>query len=959
MRFGVLGTVGVINGDTVEPVPAKMPRTIFAALLLDANRVVSADRLVEVLWGERPPASVGAGVHNHMSRLRAFLAPSDRSRIRTVAPGYVIDVSDGELDLDVFTRLSGRGLQAWRDGDWAAAARDLTQALALWRGDPLADVESGALQAVEAARLAELRLGVLEAGLDADLQLGRENSVIAELGRLISVHPLRERFHGLLMLALYRTSRQAEALTAYQHARDLLREELGVEPGSELRELHQRMLAADPALDAAGASQAGHNDVGRLDRFVAPPVPSQLPADVPDFAGRDEQVAELTLALTGQPDGRPPGTVAVAAITGPGGIGKTTLAVHVAHQVRHEYPDGQLYVYLRGTNDPLEPADVLARFLRDLGADPQRIPAEQEERAAFLRTLLSDRSVLIVLDDARDTAHIQALLPGAAGCAVLVTSRNRLGELAGLHLDLDELDDDSSAALFTSILGTDRVSAEPRAMTRLVRLCAGLPLAIRIASGRLLTRPGWTIDGFADRMADQRQRLGELQIGEFAVRASFQLSYENLRGDSDGLDPAKVFRFLGLLEGPDIGVPGAAALLGDTEDRVRVALETLVDAYLVHSASTGRYRMHDLMRDYAAERVHAEETGAVRHAAMARLISWYLLSADAAAQVLAPQIRPVLLPPTEPDVHPAEFHSYDAAVEWCESERLNLVAAVNQAATLGMHAFAWRLPVALRRFFRLGKYWADYIATFQIALDSAALDDDRKVIGLILDGLAEPYTDLGQYVTATGYREKALAIHQETGDRQGEARALNNLGLTFGMRGQFEESLSYLMRGLACSREIGDRYLESIALQNTGDCMRGLRRYDDAISYFQRALAIFRASGDTFGQASALHSIGDLYLDLGQHDDAARCYRQAVRHCRSAHDRGTEASALRGLGTAFLRLGRPGPARRSLLQARDIFEAIGDPQAREIDAELAPHRDAPDLDVSWTLSSGTGGDAVA
>jgi DNA-binding SARP family transcriptional activator/Tfp pilus assembly protein PilF len=941
MRFGLLGTVAVVRDDAALPVRAAMPRTVLAALLLDANRVVPAGRLAEALWGDHPPASWAASLHNHVSRLRVSLGNAGSGRIEAVAPGYRIEVLEGELDLEVFAALSERGQDARQAGDWVAAARDLRAALALWRGEPIADVESAALQAVEATRLAELRLKVLEERIDADLRLGREENIVAELGPLIAAYPLRERFHGFLMRACYRTGRQGEALAAYRHARDLLREELGVEPGNELQQLHQRILAADPGLDAtssgpgtAGPPAAPAQIVESAGSF---PVPSQLPADIVDFTGRDEQVRVLDELLTGQ-DAERPSALVVSAVTGTGGIGKTTLAVHVAHRIRGRFPDGQLYVNLRGTSEPVKPADVLARFLRDLDVDPARVPVEEEERAGLLRTLLSGRSMLIVLDNARDTAQVRPLLPGSAQCAVLVTSRNRLPDLPSAHLDLDIFDDGASLALFTAILGADRAAAEPAAVARLVRLTAGLPLAIRIAAARLATRPAWSVAALADRLADQRRRLSELQIGDLAVRASFQLSYDGLREASPAMDPARAFRLLGLVAGADLCLPGAAALLGADQDHTQEVLETLVDAHLLQSASAGRYRLHDLLHVYAVERARAEETRAgqyEQYEAVRRLIIWYLHTADAAAQVLEPRIQRAPMPAGESYVQPLEFRTYHEAMAWCETERGNLVAAVSQAARCGMHAYAWRLPVALRRFFRLGKYWAEWIATYEIALVSATIEGDRRGLGWILYGLGEPYTDLGQHNKAIGYLEEALDIQREIGDRQDEARTLTNLGVNFGMLGKFEESLAYLLQALAILRDAGNRYAEAITLQNIGDTMVRLRRYEEAISYLQQALTFHQEKGDKYNQASTLNSIAEFHRDLGHYDDAARSYRQALRYCRLSRDRGGEATALQGLGNVLLRLGHPDTARRSWLQAREIFGAIGDPRAHDIDARLS------------------------
>jgi DNA-binding SARP family transcriptional activator len=933
MKFGLLGTVVCFRDGAAVPMGAAKPRAVLAALLLDANRVVSADRLTDVLWGDRPPSSAGASLHNHVGRVRAFLGEDGRGRVEAVAPGYRIRVYDAELDLEMFTGLSERGYAARRAGDWESAARDLRAALALWRGDPLADVTSQLLQSTEVPRLSELRLAALETRLAADLHLGRHESVIPELGRLVADHPLRERLHGSLMLACYQAGRQAEALAAYQHARRLLVNELGVEPSDDLRELHERILAADPGLTAGQGSTSPARPAGAI--VAQPPVPSQLPADIPDFTGREEQVRMLVDLFTTVPDPERPGVVVVSAITGAGGIGKTTLAVHVAHRLRARFVDGQLYVDLRGTTGPLNPADVLARFLRDLGIDPARIPADDQERAGLLRTLLSGRRMLILLDDARDAAQVRPLLPGSGSCSVVVTSRNRMTGLAGTHLDLDVLDDDSALALYARILGPRRVAAEPDAVATLVRLSSGLPLAIRIAAARLAARPGWSVTMLASRLADGRQRISELRIGDLAVRSSFELSYAALRPDAAGHDPARAFRLLGLFEGADLSLPGAAALLATGEDQARDVLDTLLDAHLLQPAAAGRYRLHDLLRVYAAERAFDGETPAAREDAVRGLIAWYLHTADAAAGVLEPRIQRVPLDAAGSPVRPLEFGSYTAAMEWCETERANLIAASHQAAQLGLHVLAWQLPFTLRRFFRLRKYQADWIATFEIALASARILGDRGAEASILSSLGEPYNDLGHHDKAIGLRLEAVAIYRDLGDLRGEAGALANVAVIFGLRGEPREALAYLERALPIFRDTGDAYNEARALGNIGEAMRACQRHDEAISHLRKALAIHsRLGGESYSQAIIMGTLGDVYLDVHEYENASECFRQALSIGISLSDRGGEAFALNGLGRALSMLGRDAEARQSWLRARDIFADIGDPRAADVDAQL-------------------------
>jgi DNA-binding SARP family transcriptional activator/tetratricopeptide (TPR) repeat protein len=937
LDFGLLGTVSVRHDGATVPIRSPMSRNVFAALLLNANRVVSAERLVEVLWGDEPPASAIASLHNHLQRLRALLGADGRARIRTVPPGYLIQVNDGELDLDLFTGLARCGREAHQVGDWDAAARDLGAALGLWRGDPLADVTSVALREAEVPRLRELRLETVEAQIAVDLQLGRAAEVVAVLGGLTTEYPLRERLRAQLMLAYYRTGRQVEALAVYQAARDVLVGELGVEPGHELKQLQRRILAADPGLELpSGVSGEPPVMAGRLPARSPVVRPMQLPSDLCDFTGRQDQVKVL-VELLAAPERRS-GAVVVSSVTGTAGIGKTSLVIRAAHEVRDLYPDGQLWFSMRSVGArPAEPAEVLARFLRDLGEDPAGIPAEEGERAARFRSVAADRQLLIVLDDVRDAAQVRSLLPGTSGCAVLVTSRSPLADLPGARpVLLDALPKDQALELLTKIIGVARIIAEPDAADAVVELCAGLPLALRIAGARLAARPHWRVRDLADRVSDAAARLNELVVGDLSVRASFAVSYGNLPIATGGdVDPARAFRLLGLWSGMDISLPAAAALFGVTDQVAERVLETLLDSHLLSASSPARrYRLHDLLRVYAAERAHDEETPVGRYDAVRRLTTWYLHTADAAAHVLEPRIQRVPLTSGDSPVRPLDFGTYDEALRWCEAERASLVTAVHLAADYGLHAHAWQLPATLRRFFRLGKYWTEWIATFQIALASARTLGDRRGEGWILGSLFEPYTDLRRLDEAIGYLNDALAIQREVGDRHAEARTLTNLGVNFGMLGRFEESADFLRQALAIHREEGARYNEAIALENLGDTRRGLGKYDDAIDYLRQALAIHREEGARYNEASTLATLGDVFQDLQLHEKAIEYYEQALTIRCSLGDRGGEANTLIGLSQALLKLNRTDEARESVSQAHSILTDIGDPRAVDLHAQF-------------------------
>src|SRR6185437_2748391 len=495
-----------------------------------------------------------------------------------------------------------------------------------------------------------------------ELALGGHDQAVAEVRRLLADHPLREGLWLLLMRALDGAGRHAEALEAYGQARDAISGQLGVDPGAELRQLHADLLAKDTApAGVITVSIPGGATPPLLGGLPAPPDPpgptrrgrpapalrpAQLPADIADFTGRDEQVKRLSDLLSGTGATGDPGAVRIAVVAGSGGLGKTSLAVH---RVRRRFPDGQLYVDLLGaTAAPLLPGDVLARFLRDLGVDGRDVPVDEDERAARYRTTLARRRMLVVLDNARDAAQVRPLLPGSALSAVLVTTRSRMPDLASTKLvDLNVLDDDEALKLFVKVVGEERAAAEPEATAELLDACAGLPLAIRICAARLVTRSGWTIRAMAGRLTDEHRRLDEMRAGDLAVRASFEVSFTSLPPSTDkqGIDPALAFRLLGLWQGPSISAVAAAALFGVPEYSAEDALEVLVDTHLLESVTTDRYRFHDLLRVYAAERAEADLPAAERDAAVTRLLTWYMRTADAAASVISPHRYNIPLEP--------------------------------------------------------------------------------------------------------------------------------------------------------------------------------------------------------------------------------------------------------------------------------------------------------------------------
>jgi DNA-binding SARP family transcriptional activator len=607
MRFGVLGSVVVAGDGVLARVRASMPRSVLAALLLSANRVVGVERLMDVVWGDDPPPAAAGALQNHVMRLRWALGPA-ASRLRTMAPGYVLEVGEGELDLEMFERWSAEGQRALQAGEWGAASRDLRAALALWRGDALADVRSQALRDRDVPRLEELRLETVEGRVEADLHLGRQEDLIRELPGLVATYSFRERLHGQLMMAYCRAGRPAEALGAFARARKVLAEELGADPGPSLQELHQRVLTGDPDLrppgPAAGraAERVGIRPVGRLrSTRRRTPRPVQLPAGLADFTGRSADVAWLAGVVARA--GERGGVVPTGVVTGLGGIGTTSLAVHVAHQVCDQFPDGQLFARLSMPGAPPAAAgEVLGGFLRALGVDAGRFPEQEAERAVMLRSALAGRRVLMVLDDARDGLQVAPLLPGTAGCAVIVTSRGPLAGLSGARVRrLRPLAQDESAAMLAGIIGVGRAQAEPEAVAVIAEHCGGLPLALRLAGDLLVARPHWRVADLAARLASPSGCLDALAIGGLSVRSVFEGSYAALPGGKEGV-LARAFGLLGPLDGHDITPAMAAALLGSGMLDAEVILDALVDWHVLNPGSApGHYCIPPLLGAYAVE----------------------------------------------------------------------------------------------------------------------------------------------------------------------------------------------------------------------------------------------------------------------------------------------------------------------------------------------------------------------
>ncbi|MFE5740477.1 AfsR/SARP family transcriptional regulator [Streptomyces celluloflavus] len=964
LRFTVLGPVRAWRGETPLATGSPQQRALLAALLLRGGRTATAPELVDALWGDAPPHAALAALRTYASRLRKALG-DDAAALVSESGGYAVRSADGrplDLDLDQAEQYAAEAEKAKAAGDRGRARALLDASLTLWDGEPLAGL-AGPYADTQRTRLDEWRLSLVETRLELDLEVGSHAEAVSELTALTAAHPLRERLRELLMLALYRSGRQAEALAVYADTRRLLADELGVDPCASLAELQHRILRADPDLDAPPAVSDGPD---AADHIVVRP--QQLPATVADFTGRAAFVAELgeQLATAGG------SVMAVSALTGIGGVGKTTLAVHVAHAAREHFPDGQLYVDLQGAgHTPSEPEAVLGAFLRALGTADSSIPDGLEERSALYRSTLAGRRVLALLDNARDAAQIRPLLPGAEGCAALITSRARLIDLAGAHLiDLDVMSPEEALTLFTRIVGKERVTCERQAAMAVVGACGFLPLAIRIAASRLAARRTWTVSTLASKLADERRRLDELRAGDLAVKATFELGYGQLEPHQ-----ARAFRLLGLADGPDLSLAAAAALLDMDIESAEDLVESLVDASLLESAAPGRYRFHDLVRLYARSCAERDEHPPTeRDAALSRLLDFYLATAAAVYTLERPGDR--LVDHMETAQRPGlAFADRTTALEWLFAEARSLLACAQQstdATTLrraadllllaqdltesgadsrqyeqvntallmsaekyGDQRAAARVHVALTHVHILaGRFKeADEHATSAMLLGLATEDpfsasyapNDRGIIAF-----SQHRTD-----DAEAYLSQALAAFREDHNRPSEASALCNLSRVHLDTGRVDSAIELAESGIAIYRQLGamrrlanGMYALSLAFTRAG-------RFDDAVGQLSEALTVFQHSRQRFWEGMTYFRLAEVDLAADRPARAANYAEQALTALRDIGGEWRRANVLTVLGQALASIGHHGRAQVCLAEALAVYDRLGSPEGADVRKLLA------------------------
>ncbi|ASR37824.1 hypothetical protein BAY61_25650 [Prauserella marina] len=903
MEFEVLGPIKVRDGRTVTAPKGRLQRTLLGILLLRASRPVSVDVLTDALWPDSLDPRAAGRLQLHVHRLRGVLGDPDR--LRFGSGGYLLDVGEGELDA---ARMEALFDEADRVAltEPAGCAALVREGLALWQSLPYGGLDVPLL-VDESARLTERKLAAVEQLYEAELECGRHALVATELTDLVRHYPLRERLYALLMTALYRSQRQAEALEVYRDVRRRLVAEVGLEPGSELRELERGILRGRPA------------GVAR--------VPAQLPHDVPSFFGRTAELAELDgVAATGSAQ-------RICVLAGAGGMGKTALAVHWAHRARSRFPSGQLFVDLGGYGQgaPECAEEVLAGFLRALGVAGQAVPKSLAERAARFRTLVDGKRMLLVLDNAHSAEQILPLLPGTASCFVLVTSRDSLAGLTALHgahrIPVGELAEDAAHELLTELAGEGLASA-PHHVEPLTRRCARLPLALRLVAEAIRLRDS-TVAEVAAELDSEQGRLDLLEVEghpQASVRAVFSWSYHRLDEDA-----ALLFRLCGLFPGKETEVLALAALAGISEAETRDLLGLLLAAHLVDEVEGGRYRQHDLLRAYAAELVAEEHTEAERDAALCRLFDYYTLRATRMSMALDPQSR-LAVEAADAGTEPAPC-TRTQAMDWFEAERSNLVAAVDAAVTAGRREPASAISAALLSYFYLSKHWDDWIRCYRTALVAAEGAADSTAQAVLLNGLGVAYDDIGRFADAIACHGEAVSHYAKADDRKGQAWNLNNLGVVYDNIKCFPEALDCYTRALELFRIMGDERGIGIALNNLGDVYRQSGQYEHASRLLHEALEVQRGGSDG-AQRMTLCTLGDLHRDSARMNEAVADYETALEINVELGDRWRAATVLMRLGEALAALGRKSRAEACLREALAVLTEFGDPSAEQVKAKL-------------------------
>jgi DNA-binding SARP family transcriptional activator/tetratricopeptide (TPR) repeat protein/DNA-binding XRE family transcriptional regulator len=906
-RIRVLGPLTIQDGSADVRVDAPKIRLLLGLLAIQPNRGVGRDEIVDVLWDSRPPNTYMAVLHNFVSRLRGLLEPSGgRERrglaIVTTGTGYQLRVRSNQLDLLRFVELID---EAERAGHRDAQADLLERAVRQWRGPVLADLPEAIQQHPVAVDVTRRRLDAVLSCADLGLARDDHTLVVEIVEPLFHEEPLHEGLVARLMLGLAGSSRQAAALTHYARIRERLRDELGVEPGAELRDAYLRVLRQEMVCHRAAPGGVAISD-------------NALPRDIPDFTGR---AAELR-RLTGQ-DGVETATALVHTIDGMAGIGKTTLAVHAAHALASRYPDAQIFVDLNAhcpDRAPMEPHVALDRLLRGLGVPGDRIPEDLDGRAELWRRVTADHKLLAVLDNASTAEQVRPLLPTGRHCMAIVTSRARMADIGGSQtLSLDVMPSPVACLFFERVGWRERNVGQSQAIEELVRLCGAHPLAIRIAAARLRNRPAWRVADLVERLRDERRGLDEFDTGDLSVGATFALSYRDL--------PARhrrLFRLLGLFPGEEIDTHAAAALADLDLREVDRLLENLVDVHLLYEPSVGSYRFHDLIRRHARDVALAEESATERAAALRRLINYYLHAANAAANAVLPsRIRfDLAAAPSSAELPP--FESRSDAITWLERQRVNLVSMIETAAGREWHEHTWRLAQALWRFFFERGYLNDWLSTHELALTAVRALDDPAAEAETLKNLGVAYLRAGRSADGIDCQHRALALDRARHDPAGEAKTWNNLGFFHDRDGAYEEALRCHRMAEKCYRELGDLAGESCALVGISNAYRELGDLENAFASTERALRLAKQAGDRWSESLALSCQALVYRGWRNYPQAQANLVAARDIAVALGDPGNESVARIGLGLIRADVGSRAEAVAHLREGLRLAELGGE-----------------------------------
>jgi DNA-binding SARP family transcriptional activator/tetratricopeptide (TPR) repeat protein len=929
MMVRLLGPVEVRVNDGIQPVRGLRRAAVVAALALHPGEVLGIDRLVDIVWGDAAPASAATTLHTHVWHLRRMLDPRDVIVARS--PGYLLDVADGATDVQAAQRLIQKGNDT---GDLRERVQLLTEAAALWRGQPLATVTRVPWFDMHARRLEDELLQTRQALIGARLGLGEHLDVLSELEVLCRQHPMHEQFHAQLMVALYRANRQADALAVYRRLRHTLGDDLGLDPSQPLRDLEAGILRQDPSLIpsspiSVGAARPTH------------PTPAQLPPTLGRFVGRTRELGQLDALLrSGVHGSEPPPSLPIAIVSGSPGVGKSTLAVHWAHQVAHRFPDGQLYVNLRGF-DPqgsvVDPADALGGFLDALSVPVERIPAGLDAQVGLYRSLMADKRLLVVLDNARDADQVRPLLPAGPGCVVLITSRSPLTPLVVIEdadlITLDLMTVSEAGEMLAHRVGPCRARAEPDAVREIVEHCARLPLALGIAAARAAAHPHFPLAETAGQLRRATSTLDILRGGDRTsdLRVVFSCSYRTLSPAA-----AELFRLLGLHPGPDIGLPAAASLVGRAQLEVQPLLDELAHAQLISEYRPGRYSFHDLLRAYAIEQSDLQDSGYAIEAAKHRLLDHYLFSSFANASFMGNEWTQLELGAPVSGVSVDTCADSEAALAWLDRERAVIVGAIKRAADDGLVDHAWQLAWSITTYLLRRGHWHDISTAHSAALTACRRNGNIVAQAHALYGLASGYARSGRFDEAFPHFIDARDLFEQTGEFVNRARIYSCLAWLAERRGDPADGLQLSLRELDLYRAAGNRTGEAEAFGDIGWCYALLGEYDNAIASCRRALAMQQELGHPESETATWDSLGFIYQQTGDHEQAIICYERAIDLCRELSDRYNEAGALNGLGDTYDKAGDPAAAERSWREALTILESIDHPDADDVRAKLHP-----------------------